>query len=1024
MAASARNVSLQTTGQRLSLTLLGAPQLMQTGTPVALPRRQMRALLYRLAIALQPVAREQLYFLFWPDIPDAAARRNLTVLLNQLRQALPSPTALRSTGDTVLLDPALFHVDTVVFTEALAQAAQRGDLEPVAEAVKLYAGPFLDGFSLPASEEFDAWVAQERRIWERRYLDALAMLVDGYATRGDYPQAIAAAQRALAVDELAEEMHRWLITLYAMTGDRSAALRQFEHCVVVLERELGVSPLPETRAVYEAVRDGSAPQSGRFPVQQPRSEPVVTEEVKAAQPPSKVLLPAASTPLIGREGELAALAQHLTDPALRLLTLVGVGGSGKTRLALQAAWNVAECFADGAVFVALASLRDASLVLLAIGQACGLTQVSADALAEYLRNKELLLVLDNCEHLLAAGPEIAGLLAAAPKLRILATSRAALNLHGERTFLVLPLPLPDLTRLPALPTLADVPAVALLLARTQALNRSFQLTAANAKEIAAICVRLDGLPLAIELAAARLKMLPPRDLLRRLDRRLALLTQGSRDLPERQQTLRATIDWSYRLLDVDEQIWFERCSTFAGAWTLAAIEGLDERLRWRTNQQVADNGNATNLLDVLAALVDKSLLQVHTDSNDETRFSMLETIREFASERLYDRGAAATVAHAHADYYLNLVEPWAMNTPDWLANIERELDNLRAALHWYLDSTTGIESALRLSRVLHRFWYWRDWISEGRWWLEQVVAQSEDVRSEGRATLLNGAALLAMVQGDSARAIELYEINLKLCEELQLRRQKASALNALGIISARQGDHERAIAYLEEDVEVARQADSPEALSTACYTLAQVLIDAGHEIDRPLALYEECLQVTRQHHLLVTESMALAALGITYALTGDLMRADELLHDALHKQRELNATMAIGWTHQYLAILTYLQADYAASERHFLESLATAPLGGAHYIVPTALEGIAGVAAMRQHPEAAARLLGAAEAMREAISSPHPPIERNLYEQIVASVRPQLTEKAFQENWQNGRKLNTEQAIAEARALADARASA
>jgi predicted ATPase len=274
------------------------------------------------------------------------------------------------------------------------------------------------------------------------------------------------------------------------------------------------------------------------------------------------------------------IAARLADPAVRLLTLVGTSGSGKTRLGLQVAWDVADRFADGAVFVELAALRDPTLVLQAIGHACGLAQPSPTALAEHLRDKQLLLMLDNCEHLLTAAPEIAGLLDAAPGLRVLATSRAVLNLQGEHTSFVPPLPLPDLAYLPLLTALADVPAVALLRARTRALNPQFQITDDNAADLAAICVQLDGLPLAIELAAARLKLLAPRDLLRRLERRLALLTTGARDLPERQQTLRANIDWSYRLLDVVEQIWFERCSMFVGGWTLADAAALEQRQRW------------------------------------------------------------------------------------------------------------------------------------------------------------------------------------------------------------------------------------------------------------------------------------------------------------------------------------------------------------------------------------------------------------------------------------------------------------
>src|SRR4051812_41435588 len=240
---------------KLYITLLGPPQLNVLGTPLPLPRRQLRALLYRLAVALQPVSREQLGFLLWPDIPDATARRNLTVLLNQLRRLLP-PDLVRAQRDAVWLDPAGVFVDTVAFAEASALAAQRGQIELLDAAVQRYAGAFLHGFTLPASAEFDAWVQQERQHWERRYLDALALLVDRYTTSGAYPQAIAAAQRALAVDALAEDMHRSMIALYAATGDRAGALRQFERCAVALERELGVSPLPETRAVYEDALSG------------------------------------------------------------------------------------------------------------------------------------------------------------------------------------------------------------------------------------------------------------------------------------------------------------------------------------------------------------------------------------------------------------------------------------------------------------------------------------------------------------------------------------------------------------------------------------------------------------------------------------------------------------------------------------------------------------------------------------------------------------------------------------------------
>jgi tetratricopeptide (TPR) repeat protein len=324
---------------------------------------------------------------------------------------------------------------------------------------------------------------------------------------------------------------------------------------------------------------------------------------------------------------------------------------------------------------------------------------------------------------------------------------------------------------------------------------------------------------------------------------------------------------------------------------------------------------------------------------------------------------------------------------------------------------------LRLGVVLGRFWYWRDWISEGRWWQDQIVARSAGVRTELRARILTSAALLATVQGDTAHAIELHETNLQLCQELQLLEPRSSALNALGTIYARQGDYPRAIAYLESALEVAQQIGRPDTLSTASYQLAGVLIDEGRDIARALTLFEQCLGIARQHRLAVTESMTLAALGVVYALTGDSARAAELLPEALRMQREMNTTMAIGWTLQYLGILAYQQADYARAAQYFVESLDAAPQGGALYIVPLSLEGIAGVASMRRQPELAARLLGAAESRREAIELHRPPIEHALYDRILTTVRAQLAQDVLRHAWQAGRALSAKQAIAEAEAF-------
>ncbi|GAB4426744.1 MAG: hypothetical protein OHK0015_07960 [Chloroflexi bacterium OHK40] len=571
----------------IELSLFGSPQVLAGKRPLNLARRQARALLFRVAAATQPVPRERLVFLFWPDAPEATARRNLSVLLSQLRHALP-PNTLVADSAGIALNPTLVAVD-VARAAALAAAGLREErLDQLAAAVVLYRGPLLDGLALPDAEEFEIWLAQERLAWERWYLDVLSAMVEGYTAVGAYPAAIAAAQRALATDPLAEELHRRLIELYARQGDRVAAMRQFEQCVALLERELGVEPLPATRSAYEAVRDGTAaisdpPPSGvdaRLVIRAPHAttlEPTPSDASHgdAVGPPG---LPQPATPLIGREAELAALLSLLERDDLRLLTLTGPGGSGKTRLAQELLAQVAGQGSAEVWFVPLAALHDPALVLDTIARACGVRPAHASsttvALATALSGRRVLLALDNFEQLLPAAPQLADLLQTLPELRLLVTSRSVLRLSGEHVFPVPPLPVPELTSLPSPEELAAQPAMALLIARTQALNSRFRLTTDNAADLATICVRLDGLPLALELAAARLRLLTPRALLKRLAHRLNLLTEGPRDLPERQRSLRAVIAWSYGLLNLQERLLFEWLAVFAGRWSIETVEEL------------------------------------------------------------------------------------------------------------------------------------------------------------------------------------------------------------------------------------------------------------------------------------------------------------------------------------------------------------------------------------------------------------------------------------------------------------------
>lgn len=951
----------------------GSPRIERAEAAITIGLRKGLALLVYLAVTGQPHTRDALAALFWPEDSQSTARGNLRRALSRLNTALGAG-ALQVDRETAGLAADGLWMDVDQFRRCLARCATHGHpagevcdacLPELAEAAGLYRNHFLAGFSLPDCPEFDEWQYFEGEELRHGLASTLERLARGYDERGDHAAALPYARRWLALDTLHEPAHRCLMQLYARSNQPSAALRQYEECVRILGEELGAEPSPETTSLFESIKAGRH-LSPVAPVPHP-----VPPVPHAATTPHH--LPSQPTPLVGREAELAAIVQRLTDPECRLLTLAGVGGIGKTRLALAAATRLLSDgqFPGGIHFVPLAALDAPELLAAVIAEAFDLDLHSGEATEEQLIRfltrlpQPALLVLDNFEQLVAGADLLADMAARAPALTILVTSRERLNLRAEWVLEVGGLAFPDSLTTDA--PLESFEAARLFLQAATRADAGFALKRGDTAHVLRICRLLEGMPLGLELASSWVRVLSCQEIAHEIAASHAFLTTSLRDMPSRHRSLAAVFDNSWRLLSPTEQLVFRTLSVFRGGFTLEAA------------QQVAGAP-----LSTLAALADKSMLR----RNKDGRFELHELLRQFGGDKLLEAGETEQARDRHLAFFLALAEQaepqlQGRHQARWMQALNDETGNLRAALAWSLDGRRT-ESGLRLAAALGLYWFMRGQLfDESADWLTKIVAAARPAsQSAVQAKALLWLGQFAHFCGDDASGRVAFEQSLALFRALGDSVGAADALLYLADIAAFEGD---------------------EPVAAALYAEAR-------------SAYEQGLPALRARGDHWTLARSLNYLGEIARSEDDLAAAQRFYEDSLAVRRALGDQRGMAVTLFNLGQVLVGQGDGQQATDFYLESLALSRSLGDQRGLPDCLVGLGGAAAITGQPERAARLFGAAEILfQESVPRLDYP-DQVQFERNVAAVRDQLGEAVYAACHAAGRTMALEAIIAEASA--------